>query len=79
MLCNTGGNFVDDFNSRDSQDRSSSLQELQDLFQLYSTYEFSDRIHILTDSPQYGSLLNYVRTGELSLEEALFAFSKARG
>lgn len=60
------------------QDRVCSLQEMLDLFQLYSTYEFSDRIHVLTDSPQYGGLLNYVRTGELSLEEALLAFGKVR-
>lgn len=70
---------MDDFDTGDNQDRSYSFQELQDLFQLYSTYEFSDRIHVLTDSPQYGGLLNYVRTGELSLEEALQAFRKARG
>ena len=68
-----------DFDACDRQDINCSFQELQDLFQLYSTYEFSDRIHVLTDSPQYGSLLNYVRTGELRLEEALLVFWKARG
>lgn len=41
---------------------------------LYHMYEFSDRIHIINDSKQYGGLDNYVSTGLLTEEEALTAW-----
>lgn len=50
-----------------------SASEQEDLKHLYLTYEFSDRFLMLTDHPQCGGLLNYVRTGFLTMEEALEA------
>lgn len=37
---------------------------------LYLMYEFSDKVRLLEDSPQYGSLKNYVENGLLTPEEA---------
>lgn len=51
-----------------------SFKELQSAFQLYNAYEFSDHFHVLTDCRQYGGLLNYVRTGILTMEEAVDVF-----
>ncbi len=47
-----------------------SAEEYQSLWKLYHMYECSDRFKVLTDSRMYGSLLNYVDTGLLTMEEA---------
>ena len=36
---------------------------------LYRSYEFSDKIQMIVNSKQYGSILNYLSTGILSEEE----------
>lgn len=53
-----------------------SHDEYNDIEELYYLYEFSDRIHILTDNPQYGSLNNYIYNGLLSEEEASIVMLK---
>ena len=40
---------------------------------LYTTYEFSDRVKLLTFSNQYGNIFNLVRNGIITLEEAIEA------
>jgi hypothetical protein len=39
--------------------------------ELYRMYEFSDRFVVLSESEQYGSIWNYVRSGIMTPEEAL--------
>ncbi len=46
-----------------------SEEEYNHLYKLYSMYEFSDRVQIITEESQYGSLQNYVKTGLLTEEE----------
>lgn len=50
-----------------------SDKEYCSIEELYYMYEFSDRIHLLTDSTQYGSLDNYILNGMLTEEEAFTA------
>ncbi len=40
---------------------------------LYYLYEYSDNIQLITDNPQYPSMLNYVKTGILTEEEMIQA------
>ena len=50
-----------------------SYEEYCNIEKLYYTYEFSDRIHLLADHIQYGSLSNYISGGLLTEEEAFGA------
>ena len=50
-----------------------SDEEYCKIEELCYMYEFSDRIHLLTESTQYGSLDNYVLNGVLTEEEAFAA------
>ncbi len=43
--------------------------DMADFLRFYKMYEFSDRICVLEETKQYGSLLNYLKTGLLSQEE----------
>ena len=49
------------------------LTDDRSIFELYSIYDFSDRLVIMTDSKQYGSIWNYVDAGILTIEEAIDA------
>ncbi|MBR0091198.1 MAG: hypothetical protein IJP92_05835 [Lachnospiraceae bacterium] len=53
--------------------RKITAEEEKDLILLYYTYEFSDRFRLITDTDAYGTLWNYVQTGVLTREEALYA------
>ena len=50
-----------------------SQSEMCDILELYRTYDFSDKVLVLSDSNQYGSLYNYVKTGILTKEEMVAA------
>jgi len=50
-----------------------SDEEYCTIEEMYYMYEFSDRIHLLTDSTQYGSLDNYILNGILTEEEVFAA------
>ena len=50
-----------------------SDEEYCTIEEMYYMYEFSDRIHLLADSTQYGSLDNYILNGILTEEEAFSA------
>lgn len=47
-----------------------SKEEELGIKRIYLMYEFSDKVRLLEDSPQYGSLRNYVENGLLTPEEA---------
>ena len=46
-----------------------SRSDLTFILKIYRLYEFSDRITLLSQNPQYPSLLNYILTGVLTEEE----------
>lgn len=50
-----------------------SYEEYCNMAKLYYMYEFSDRLHMLDDNPQYGNLGNYISSGLLTEEEAFMA------
>lgn len=43
------------------------------LLEIYRLYDFSDKITVVSESNQYGTLLNYVKTGILTMEEMVDA------
>lgn len=53
--------------------QSISDEQYYNIEKLYYTYEFSDRICLLTDNIQYGSLDNYISSGLLTEEEVFAA------
>lgn len=54
--------------------RKLEIAEIHILKNLYRMYDFSDQFFIISEESQYGSLLNYVKTGFLTMEEVLQAF-----
>lgn len=40
---------------------------------IYRMYDFSDKVFVISDSVQYGSLFNYVKTGILTKQEMVDA------
>lgn len=50
-----------------------SHKETQELYDLYMTYEFSDKFSLFADGRQYGTIFNYVATGILTQREAVMA------
>lgn len=52
------------------EEKMFSKEEELDIKKLYLMYEFSDKVRLLEDSPQYGSLQNYVENGLITVEEA---------
>lgn len=46
-----------------------SGSERDSIAALYRTYEFSDRVLLISEDSRYGSLFNYVNTGLLTREE----------
>lgn len=62
-------------NSHGFEYRRLSEEECRSLRQLYTMYDFSDRFFMISEESQYGSLLNYVKTGIITNEEALQVFA----
>ncbi len=54
--------------------RKIGRDEAKEIENLYRMYEFSDRIIMLSESPQYGGLVNYVKTGVMTMEEVIRSF-----
>ncbi len=46
-----------------------SEKEMDDILGLYRLYDFSDRLYVITDPTQYGSMYNFVITGLLTKDE----------
>ena len=50
------------------QFRRLNEKEMDMVRQIYFMYDFSDRFQVLSDQSQYGSLLNYVKSGDMTME-----------
>ncbi len=50
-----------------------SKEVVDNTIKIYRMYDFSDKIMVLSNSEQYGSLLNYVKNGILTMEEMVDA------
>ncbi len=51
------------------QYRQLNKEEIDAIQNIYLMYDFSNHFRVLSDSRQYGSLLDYVRTGFLTIED----------
>ena len=43
--------------------------DIDEVLEINRMYDFSDKIAVISDSAQYGSLFNYVKTGIMTKEE----------
>ena len=55
------------------QSRAVSKREMDDVLELYHLYDFSDRVFVISDTEQYGSLLNYMKNVISTREEMVDA------
>lgn len=46
-----------------------SQEDINEILKMYFLYDFSDKVITISDSLQYGSLFNYVKTGILTKQE----------
>ena len=53
--------------------RRISPKEMDEVLEVYRMYEFSDKVMLISDSVQHGSLINYVKTGIITKEEMVEA------
>ena len=60
---------ISDVKCKNCEFRRISGEERDTLEQLYRTYEFSNRFQVISDGLQCGSLMNYVKTGLITMEE----------
>lgn len=65
ILSNVDISFTDSFYAY----RRISDGERDTIMRIYYMYDFSDRFQIISDNPQYGGLLNYVKTGLMTWED----------
>lgn len=65
ILSNVDISFTDSFYTY----RRISDEERDTIMRIYYMYDFSDRFQIISDNPQYGGLLNYVKTGFMTWED----------
>lgn len=69
--------IIDLTNESDCISRSVGIildkDDLKNIEKYYYLYEYSDDITVITDNPQYPSMLNYVKTGILTEEEMIQA------
>lgn len=49
------------------------LKEEKIILEIYQTYEFSDKFHVIDFNEMYGSLFQYMETGVLTVEETINA------
>ena len=48
-------------------------KEMDEILEIYNMYDFSDNVIVVSNSNQYGSLFNYVKTGILTKQEMVDA------
>lgn len=48
-------------------------KDMNEVLEMYRMYEFSDKVTVISDTSQYGSLFNYIKTGILTKEEMVDA------
>ncbi len=58
-----------DFKSVDSHLNCLPQSKMDIILEIYRTYDFSDKVFVISDSDEYGSLFNYVKTGILTKRE----------
>lgn len=51
-----------------------NLEEMDAIQNMYFMYDFSDHFRVLSDSQQYGGLLDYVKTGIMTMEDVFQTF-----
>ncbi len=54
--------------------KKKSSEQICEILKLYRLYDFSDRLFVISENPQYGNLFNYVKNGVLSSEELVEAW-----
>ena len=64
--CNNGAKI-------DNACKSLSRKEIDEIISVHRIYDFSDKIIFISDSTQYGTLFNYVKTGILTEQEMVDA------
>ena len=47
--------------------------KIKEVKEYYYLYEYTDQVNLITDNPQYPSMLNYVKTGLLTEDEMIEA------
>ena len=47
--------------------------DMDEVIEMYRMYDFSDKVFVISDSEQFGSMFNYVKSGILSKEEMVDA------
>lgn len=50
-----------------------SLEQIGEVLEVYRMYDFFDKITVISESEQHGSMLNYVRNGILTKKEMVDA------
>ena len=50
-----------------------SRDEIDNILEMYHMYDFSDKVLVISDPDQFGSVFNYVKNGILSKEEMVKA------
>ena len=48
-------------------------KQMDDVLKIYRMYDFSDKVSVISNSIQYGSMFNYVKNGILSKKEMVEA------
>ena len=48
-------------------------EDMENIMELYRTYDFSDKVTVITDNGIYGNLFNYMNTGVLTKREMIEA------
>lgn len=54
-----------------SQAQRISRKEMDEVREMYLMYDFSDRISVISDTTQYGSLFNYLENGVITTEDMM--------
>lgn len=65
--------LIDETGNYDKYIIEHNVEQLNQFKKYYYLYEYSDKIQLIVDNPQYPSMLNYVKTGLLTEEEMIQA------
>ena len=65
---------IEIWHSLDSEMKSGHIRyisryEMEEILDMYRLYDFSDKFTVISESSQFGSLFNYLKTGVLTKEE----------
>lgn len=50
-----------------------SKEDIDNVINIYRMYDFSDKVFVVSDTDQYGSMFNYVKNGIVSKQEMVDA------